>query len=57
MPNVIYPEESYKIIGACFEVYNVMGRGFGEQVYHECLKIEFELRGIPAISKHELKLT
>ena len=43
---VVYREESYRIIGACFEVYNEMGCGFLEDVYHECLCIEFEQRKI-----------
>ena len=54
---MIYRDEAYAIVGACFEVYNDKGCGFVEQVYHECLHIEFELRGIPAVSKPELKLS
>ena len=30
---IIYKEESYKIMGACFEVYKEMGCGFLESVY------------------------
>ena len=56
MPEIIFRDEAYAIMGACFEVYNKMGVGFGEPVYHECLKIEFELRGLPASSKPELIL-
>jgi GxxExxY protein len=37
---IIYKEEAYAIIGACFEVYNEMGCGFLEAVYQECLEIE-----------------
>ena len=48
--------ESYAIPGACFEVYKQMGPGFLEQVYHECLKIEFDLCRIPYISKPKLEL-
>ena len=39
--------ETYQIIGACFEVYNVLGLGFLESVYQEALEIEFKLRKIP----------
>jgi GxxExxY protein len=56
MPELIYKEESYKIIGACFEVYTDKGAGFYEPVYHECLGIEFELQGIPAVSKPKQEL-
>jgi GxxExxY protein len=48
---LIYKDESYAIVGACFAVYNDKGCGFLEPVYHECLEIEFELHGIPFQSK------
>lgn len=44
---VVYREESYAIIGACFEVYKDKGCGFLEAVYQECLAMELALRGIP----------
>ena len=56
MTEIIYKKESYAIIGACFEVYNDKGCGFLEPVYHECLAIEFEQQGIPAISKPSLTI-
>lgn len=43
---IIYKEESYKIMGACFEVYKEKGCGFVEPVYQECLEMEFGLEGI-----------
>ena len=46
MADIIYKEESYKIIGAYFEVYKQKGCGFTEPVYQECLKIEVELQNI-----------
>lgn len=48
---LIWKHESYAIIGACFAVYNDKGRGFLEPVYHECLEIEFDVQGIPFLSK------
>jgi GxxExxY protein len=53
---IIYKQESYAIIGACFEVYNEKGCGFLEPVYQECLGIEFEYRQIPATVKPSLTL-
>ncbi len=43
-------------MGACFEVYKDMGRGFLEAVYQECLEIEFGLRQIPFRSQVALNL-
>ena len=54
--NIIYKEESYAIMGACFEVYKEKGSGFLEQVYQECLEIELEMRGILFVPKQELAL-
>ncbi|MGA2446817.1 MAG: GxxExxY protein [Opitutaceae bacterium] len=48
MSKLIHEAETYKILGACFEVYKEKGGGFLEAVYQECLAIEFELQGIPA---------
>ncbi|MCH7988223.1 MAG: GxxExxY protein [Planctomycetes bacterium] len=53
---IVYKEESYAIIGACFEVYNEQGCGFLEAVYQESLEIEFNLRGIPFMSQPKLNL-
>src|SRR6266404_8782936 len=57
MTEIIHKQESYSIMGACFEVYNEKGCGFLESVYHECLAIEFEYQQIPAISKPALTLS
>ncbi|AGA25205.1 GxxExxY protein [Singulisphaera acidiphila] len=57
MPDIIYKEESYEIIGACFDVSNEMGCGFLEVVYQECLEIEFERRGVTYCRQVELPLS
>jgi GxxExxY protein len=48
---LIYKDESYAIIGACFAVYRDKGCGFLEPVYHECLQIEQGFQRIPFLSK------
>jgi GxxExxY protein len=53
---LLFEEESYQILGACFEVYKEKGSGFLEPVYQECLGIELTLRGIPCRAKAGLKL-
>ena len=52
---LIYREECYNIVGACFEVYNEKGCGFLEPVYQECLEIEFEFQRIPFHAQEQLK--
>lgn len=54
MTNIIYKEESYKIIGACMKVHGNLGSGFLEAVYQEALEDEFLHQGIPF--KRQVKL-
>ena len=54
--DLIYREEVYGIVGACFEVYNEKGCGFYEDVYQHALEIEFGLRSIPFVAKPELEI-
>jgi GxxExxY protein len=53
---IIHKEESFKILGACFEVNREKGCGFLEAVYQECLEIELRLQGIPFVAKKPLSL-
>jgi len=54
---LIYEDESFAIRGAVFEVYRVMGCGFLEAVYQECLGKEFLKCHIPFRAQVELSLT
>ncbi len=56
MTDLIYPDESYAIMGACFNVYKEKGAGFLEPVYQECLSIEFDYQSIPFVEQRELPL-
>ncbi len=42
LEDLIYKEESYKIVGILFEVHKNLGKGFSEIVYKDA--IEFELK-------------
>ncbi len=57
MTSIVYKEDSYKISGACFEVYKEKGNGYLEAVYQECLALELESTMIPFIEKPWLNLT
>ena len=56
MTELIYKDECYQIVGACFEVYNEKGCGFLESVYQECLEIELAHQQVPFVSQPELQL-
>lgn len=53
---VVFRDESYQIMGACFEVYKEKGNGFLEAVYQECLALELEEQRIPFHEKPRLQL-
>ena len=44
---ILYKDESYRIIGAAFAVHNELGCGFLEAIYQEALEKEFNFKGIP----------
>jgi len=54
--NLLFKEESYKIVGAAMEVHRLLGCGFVEPVYQEALEKEFTLRGIPYEREKELDI-
>jgi GxxExxY protein len=54
--NFPHKDETYRIIGTCFEVYKEKGCGFLEPVYQECMEIELELQGILFVAKQSLRL-
>ena len=49
-------ELSEKIIGAAFEVSNILGVGFLEKVYENALNVELKLRGLQAQQQAPLKV-
>ena len=53
---LIYPDETYAIQGAIFEVYKNVGTGFLEGVYQECLEIELASRSIPFVSQKDINI-
>ena len=57
MTEILFKEECYAIIGACFNVYKDKGCGFLEPVYQECCEIEFGFQRIPFVPQKELQLT
>jgi GxxExxY protein len=57
MNDIIYKDECYRIMSACFEVYNEKGCGFTEPVYQECLEIELGLQSIPFTPQAHLPMS
>ncbi len=57
MGNLIHEDETFAIRGAIFEVYKVMGCGFVEPVYQECLERELMIRRVPFAAQPEIALS
>src|ERR1051325_3946575 len=54
--NLLYPEESYKIVGCAIEVLNYHGPGLVEKIYENSLVVEFRLRSIPYSQQKQFKV-
>ena len=47
MSDILYREESYRLIRICMDVHNNLGAGFLEIVYKDALEYELVKAGIP----------
>jgi GxxExxY protein len=56
MPELIFRDEAFAIVGAAMDVYYTLGIGFLESVYHNAMMVECGLRRIPFESEKELEL-
>jgi GxxExxY protein len=56
MPELLYKDEVYAIVGAAMEVHSELGPGFLEAVYQEALEIEFQSRNLPHFPQRELRV-
>jgi GxxExxY protein len=51
---LLYADITEAIIGAAFEVHNVLGYGFLERVYQRAMQVELRLRGFKADIENEI---
>lgn len=42
MSNIVYKDESYKLMGFLFDIHKNLGKGFSEIVYKDAIEYEFE---------------
>jgi GxxExxY protein len=55
-PDVLYPELSYRIMEAIFDVQNQLGPGFSEEIYQQALIPELGLRDILFETQKNIKV-
>jgi GxxExxY protein len=51
-----FEETSHRIIGSAITVHKILGPGFLENIYHNALKKELELRNIPFEAEKKIKI-
>ena len=51
--DLLFYEESRRIIGSAMEVHNILGHGFHEKIYENSLVVEFGLQRIPVIQQQK----
>ena len=56
MNELIHKELTGQIIGAAFEVYNLLGYGFLEKVYENALIKELQIRGLNFKAQYPIKV-
>lgn len=49
MSELLYKEETFKLIGFCMEIHGKLGKGYDEVIYKDALVIELECAKIPFI--------
>jgi GxxExxY protein len=54
---LLHEEITGQIIGAAFEVYNLLGYGFLEKVYENAMIRELQLRGLHATAQYPIKVS
>ncbi|MGH7993640.1 MAG: GxxExxY protein [Limisphaerales bacterium] len=57
MSDLLYKNETFKIIGLCMEVHRELGKGHDEVIYEDALEIECQRNKLPCTRerKHEIE--
>ena len=56
MPELLFKDEVYTIVGAAMEAHRENGCGFAEPIYQECLEIGTTSRQIPFAAQKEMSV-
>ena len=56
MADLLFKDESYKIIGSCMKVHAELGAGFLESVYQEAIEKQFIKDNVPYKREQKLRI-
>jgi GxxExxY protein len=54
--DILYPELSYRVMQAVYEVHNHLGPGFTEDIYETALALELASNGIPFEQQKQIQV-
>ena len=55
-PDLLYPDLSYKVVGAIYEVWKKLGPAFKESIYQKALEEEFQTKNISFTSQKQIPI-
>ena len=56
-PDLLFPESSYQVIGALFEVHNELGAGFIHRIYANATYRELQAQGLPVTPLKQMSVS
>ncbi len=57
MPELLYREESHRLIGLCMEIHRELGKGHDEVIYKDALVVELSRAKIPFQREKKYEIT
>ena len=57
MAELLYRDETHRLIGLCMEVHRELGKGHDEIVYKDALVVELSRAGIPFVREKKYEVT
>lgn len=55
-PDLLYPDLSYKVVGAIYEVWKKLGPAFKESIYQKALEEELRAKNISFVSQKQIPI-
>lgn len=57
MPELLFKDETHKLIGLCMEIHRVLGKGHDEVIYKDALVVELNRSNVPFAREKKFEVT
>lgn len=57
MPELLYKQECFQLVGLCMEIHRELGKGHDEVIYKDALVVELSRAGIPFSREKKCEIT